>query len=291
MVEFEEVDDKSSNNEEPLKQEESPSETRQLDAEYLEGLLESITRESAKLHLTNLVSKLKKEASALRRVEASKAKVAEENAVTDAVSSAGDGDKEGVPKVVEKPAPQPVKMVDKKPPVLAASNKYVPIDSFAFDAGGYNSKFVTLYISLPGVGSLDRKNITCKFDKESFDLIVNDYKGKAMRLMRDNLEKDIDPDASKIIVKAEKIVVKLAKVKGEYGSYDSWTELTDKKGKKKKALDAKKDPSASIMDLMKDMYDSGDDQMKKMIGETMLKQREGKLDKGPGGMPGLDSDI
>lgn len=43
------------------------------------------------------------------------------------------------------------------------------------------------------------------------------------------------------------------------------------------------------MDLMKDMYDSGDDNMKKMIGETMLKQREGKLDKGGmGGMGGLD---
>ena len=33
------------------------------------------------------------------------------------------------------------------------------------------------------------------------------------------------------------------------------------------------------MDLMKDLYDKGDDSMKKMIGETMLKQRQGQLDK------------
>jgi calcyclin binding protein len=34
------------------------------------------------------------------------------------------------------------------------------------------------------------------------------------------------------------------------------------------------------MDLMKDMYDKGDDSMKKMIGETMTKQRDGKLGNG-----------
>ena len=31
------------------------------------------------------------------------------------------------------------------------------------------------------------------------------------------------------------------------------------------------------MGLMKQMYDEGDDTMKKMIGETMLKQRNGEL--------------
>ena len=34
-----------------------------------------------------------------------------------------------------------------------------------------------------------------------------------------------------------------------------------------------------IMDMMKDMYDSGDDQMKKVIGEAMLKSKTGG---GPG---------
>lgn len=101
-------------------------------------------------------------------------------------------------------------------------------------------------------------------------------------MFRDNLDKDINPDASKYIVKADKIVVKLAKVKGEYGSYDHWSGLTAKKKKASK----KEDPSQSIMDLMKEMYDSGDDNMKKMIGETMLKQQRGELGKG-----GMDDDI
>ena len=75
-------------------------------------------------------------------------------------------------------------------------------------------------------------------------------------------------------MKKDKVVIRLGKKKGEY-SYDHWTDLTSKKSKEA-ASKAKKDPSASIMDMMKDMYDSGDDQMKKTIGEAMLKSRSGE---------------
>lgn len=108
-----------------------------------------------------------------------------------------------------------------------------------------------------------------------------DLNGKNYRVKRDNLEHDIDPDQSKHVVKADKIIVKLAKIKGQYGSFDYWTNLTDPKkiDKKKDSKKDNDDPQASIMNLMKDMYDSGDDKMKKMIGETMLKQRNGELNK------------
>ena len=33
--------------------------------------------------------------------------------------------------------------------------------------------------------------------------------------------------------------------------------------------------AAGIMDMMKDMYDEGDDDMKKVIGEAMLKSKSG----------------
>jgi len=61
-------------------------------------------------------------------------------------------------------------------------------------------------------------------------------------------------------------------VKGEY-SYDSWSNLVSKKDKTAKAK-AKADPNASIMNMMKDMYDDGDDNMKKIIGEAMMKSRQ-----------------
>merc|ERR1712157_111384 len=154
--------------------------------------------------------------------------------------------------------------------------KYVSIDRFAFDAGGYNSQYVTLYIELSGVGSIPRENIQCNFTSTTVDLQVLDLKGKNYRMYRDNLDKDIDPTHCKFIVKADKILIKLAKCKGEHGSYDYWSDLTAKK-KKPKTTSGKEDPSASIMELMKEMYDSGDDKMKKMIGETMMKQQRGEL--------------
>lgn len=160
---------------------------------------------------------------------------------------------------------------------FSSSSKYVTVDKFLFDAGEYNSKLLSVYVELPGVGSVKDK-ITCSFTKASFDLIIPDLNGKSYRLFKDNLEHDISPDTSKFIVKQNKVVVKIGKVKGEF-SYDNWTTLTAKKDKKSKA-ESKSDPSASIMDMMKNMYDEGDDSMKKVIGEAMMKSQRGeKMDK------------
>ena len=86
--------------------------------------------------------------------------------------------------------------------------KFVPVDRFAFDAGGYNAPFVTLYVDLPGVGSIPRENIQCDFKSSSFDLIVKDLRGKSYRLFKDSLEKDIDTAKCKIVVKADKVIIK-----------------------------------------------------------------------------------
>ena len=143
---------------------------------------------------------------------------------------------------------------------------------------------MTLYIDIPDVGTV-RESVTCKFTKSSFDLIITNLHGKSYRLFKDCLEKDINPDKSKFSVKANKVVIKLAKVKtSEYGGFDYWTKLSDPK-KTSKHPDGsgtkgkKDDPTASIMDMMKQMYDEGDDNMKKIIGETMMKQRNGELNK------------
>ena len=64
--------------------------------------------------------------------------------------------------------------------------------------------------------------------------------------------------------------------------------MTDPKRKDK---DKKKvDPSSSITELMKEMYESGDDNIRKIIGETMMKQQRGELGKGSPGM-GLGNDF
>merc|ERR1712183_674029 len=90
-----------------------------------------------------------------------------------------------------------------------------------------------------------------------------------------NLDKDIVPADSNVKVKKNHVIITLQKVKGEYG-YDSWTDLCAK-GRRKPTV-AKKENNAqdSIMDMMKDLYDDGDDSMKKIIGEAMYKARRGE---------------
>jgi len=93
------------------------------------------------------------------------------------------------------------------------------------------------------------------------------------------------PAESKILVKKNRVTVKLKKVKGEY-SYDHWSDLKKKGGKAAKEKEKGRDPSAGIMDMMKDLYDNGDDNMRKIIGESMMKSQRGEKmdpkDMGPG---------
>ena len=167
---------------------------------------------------------------------------------------------------------------------------WTTIQNLACDFGGYSGAKVTVYIDegLEGVGAIPRSNVTCDFTSDSFDLKVIGLNGRNYRVVKRNLEKDIDPAGSILKVRKNKVILKLAKVEGEYG-FESWTRLTSTKSKEKKRA-AKKDPSASIMDMMKDMYDGGDDQTKKLIGEAMMKSREGKQARGSGG-GGLGDDV
>lgn len=267
-----------------------PSQERLLDAEAIEKAAAQIERPTARMHLEALAKKLRKESQALKMVEASKAKSSSNDAATSSTPAAIS------PESAASVSTPSATAVHSSPPSTAATPPppppgvlFTPVDRFSFDAGGYDSAFVTLYVPLNGVGSIPRENITCNFTTSSFDLVVRDLFNKSYRLFKDNLEKDISVDKSKIIVKADKIIVKLAKKKTDYGGYEFWTKLTDKKSRKGDGGLKDSDPQKSIMQLMKDMYDEGDDNMKKVIGEAMLKQRSGELDRDPiGGLGGSD---
>jgi calcyclin binding protein len=152
---------------------------------------------------------------------------------------------------------------------VSSSQSFIQITDFAWDQGEYSSTTVTVYVELPGVGGV-KDAVKCDFTAGSFDLTVCGLDGKSYRLFRDNLDKDINPSTSKFIVKRDKVVVKLAKAKQEF-----WSNLTSKKSKEKKESE-QKDPSAGLMDMMKDMYNDGDENMKRIIGEAMMKAQRGE---------------
>ena len=189
------------------------------------------------------------------------------------------------------PPPAPIKMPTPATSAESMTTTYTTIGSMAWDQDEYGKdpNFVYVYImsGVDGVGDV-KDSVTCQFTEDSFDLKIMGLNGKNYRLKKDNLEKSIVPSESKCIVKKNKVTIKMKKVKGQYG-YDSWLNLTAT-GPKRTADGKEKDPGASLMDMMKDMYDNGDDNMKKALGEAMLKSRQKEM-AGPPGLDDLNDDF
>jgi calcyclin binding protein len=262
MVSFEEVPESNASEQISI----PASQERLLDALEIEEAAVKMKRPTARMQLEGLAKKLRKEGEALKRVETSRRTASEEDTTPlNTPSPAAVNPPPEKPNPPSKPEPTSTPHAPARPPSVSSTCAFVPVDRFSFDAGGYNAPFVSVYVNLNGVGSIARDSIICDFTSSSFDLIVKDLNGKSYRLVKDHLEKDIDPDKSKIIVKADKIVVKLAKVKQtDYGGYDYWTKLTDMKPKAGKSKSKSADPQSGIMDLMKQMYDDGDDNIRKV---------------------------
>ena len=97
-----------------------------------------------------------------------------------------------------------------------------------------------------------------------------------------NLNKEIDADGSYTKQTSSGLVVYLKKGK----SSDHWDSLEKKKSplgddeEKPNKSKNPKDPNESMMDMMKEMYQSGDPEMKKIIAESFAKSRSGETPKG-----------
>lgn len=127
----------------------------------------------------------------------------------------------------------------------SSSTVYIPIESYAWDQGEYNSPTLSIFVDLDGVGVGEgaKDRVTVSFHRTGFDLKVLNLNGHNYRLVQNNLEKDIVPDQCSFSVKKNKVVLKLQKVKGEY-SYEHWTALLSKKKRdpNEENVDKKKDP-------------------------------------------------
>jgi len=185
------------------------------------------------------------------------------------------------------PGKEPVSRGSASPSDLVAglAPTYTAIDTYGWDQGEYNSPWVSVYVTLPGVGKV-KERVFCSFGPTSFDLKVEGLAGKNYRLLKDNLEKEIVAGESKFKVKEGRVTVLLKKKKGEFGSYDHWMGLTAKTkpgGGTGGAGLGKGDPMGGLMDMMKQMYEEGDDTMRKTIAESMMKVQRG--DRSGSGLP------
>ncbi|XP_061355538.1 uncharacterized protein LOC133300066 isoform X1 [Gastrolobium bilobum] len=171
--------------------------------------------------------------------------------------------------------PAPISTGTRVSPAPAPARNYSTLASFSWDQD--NDK-VKIYVSLEGV---DENKIESEFKPMSFDVKFHDIQGKNYRCAIPKLHKEIVPEKCKVMIKPTRAIITLVKA-----SKGNWLDLHFKEDKVvkfcllmlqlKPNLDKEKDPMAGIMDLMKNMYDDGDEEMKKTIAKAWTDARSGK---------------
>ncbi|GMY37921.1 calcyclin-binding protein [Fagus crenata] len=164
------------------------------------------------------------------------------------------------------PASQIPTPISTAPKVLSSpAVNYVTLGSFSWDQD--NDK-VKIYISLEGV---EQEKVETEFKPISFDVKFYDVQGKNYRCAIPKLNKEIVPEKCKVVVKPTRVTIILFKA-----SKGNWLDLQFKDDKLKPNLEKERDPMAGIMDLMKNMYEEGDEEMKRTIAKAWTDARSGK---------------
>ncbi|XP_064457655.1 calcyclin-binding protein-like [Ornithodoros turicata] len=147
----------------------------------------------------------------------------------------------------------------------------VKITNYAWDQ---SEKFVKFYVTLPGVHLIPAENVKTAFAERKMELRVLALENKNHNLTITNLMKDIMPADSYHKVKADTVVVFLRKA-----GPASWSHVTELEKRAKEAKAPKpdmedSDPGASLMNMMKQMYNEGDDEMKRTIAKAWTEARD-----------------
>jgi len=157
------------------------------------------------------------------------------------------------------------------------------IINYAWDQ---SDKFVKIYVTLNGIQSLPKEQIRCTFTGSSFELRVEGLDSRNHTLLINNLLHPITLSSSYHKVKTDMVIVFLSKT-----AQKSWSHVTQSEQKAKEQKDEKlkpeaaEDPSGGLMNIMKKMYDEGDDDMKRTIAKAWTESRDKQ--QGGGDFPSL----
>jgi calcyclin binding protein len=162
-------------------------------------------------------------------------------------------------------------------PVTRSTHK---ISQYGWDQ---TSKVIKIYItSISDLSQASNDDVRAKFKDKSFEVEVKAPKGKVYSLVITDLFEPIVPDGSFVKLKSGTVIVTLKK-----SSTKEWSCLTaierklkDAREPKTPKMDKSEDPGASLMGLMKQMYQDGDDDTKRTIAKAWH-ESQGKRMKDP----------
>jgi calcyclin binding protein len=135
--------------------------------------------------------------------------------------------------------------------------------------------FVNVYIlsGVDGVGALPESAVRTSFSHHSFDLQI--FGPVKKRALYNNLERDIDPEGCKVLIKKNRVTLRLKKA----GRFEHWSSLESKKKRaptKAPAASEAVDPSAGLLNVIRDLYDGGDDDMKRTIAQAWTSSQDAR---------------
>ncbi|VFV43364.1 calcyclin-binding protein [Lynx pardinus] len=147
----------------------------------------------------------------------------------------------------------------------------VKISNYGWDQ---SDKFVKIYITLTGVHQIPTENVQVHFTERSFDLLVKNLNGKSYSMIVNNLLKPISVEGSSKKVKTDTVLI-LCRKKAENTRWDYLTQVEKEcKEKEKPSYDTETDPSEGLMNVLKKIYEDGDDDMKRTINKAWVESRE-----------------
>ncbi|XP_066312582.1 uncharacterized protein [Miscanthus floridulus] len=206
------------------------------------------------------VDELRLELDELRRLEGLAKHPRVQTLLTDAIRNV----EAKLAKATE-PSPEPLAAASAPAPAARPVLSYVTLGSFSWDQ---DNEKIKIYVSLEGV---EQEKVETTFKPTSVDVKFHDVKGKNYRCAIPKLNKEIVPEKCKVVVKPTKVIITLFKA-----SKGNWLDLHFKEDKFKPSMDKEKDPMSGIMDLMKNMYEEGDEDMKRTIAKAWSDARSGK---------------
>ena len=143
----------------------------------------------------------------------------------------------------------------------------VKLNNYGWDQ---SSARITLYITLKDVHQLPKEAVICNFTEKSLDLRVLKLDNKNYRLTINDLCEEIDAEQSNVKVKTDMVIISLFKKVAKNWSHVTAVEKRIKELKKNMVpnIGEDTDPGAGLMNVVKKMYQEGDDEMKKTIAKA-----------------------
>uniref|UniRef100_A0A182K5T1 Calcyclin-binding protein n=1 Tax=Anopheles christyi TaxID=43041 RepID=A0A182K5T1_9DIPT len=150
----------------------------------------------------------------------------------------------------------------------------VELKEYAWDQ---SDKFIKIFVTVNGVQQVPEDNVNVEFTENSFQLVISDLNNKDYIFVVNNLLNSIDAEKSYRRVKSDMVAIYLAKQGPAKWAHLTLTAKRLQDLKDERLSDGKKttpdDPSAGLMNIMQQLYDSGDPETKRMFNKAWHESR------------------